>query len=298
MDRDVTITVPAAREVRIADLLTQTSGLSRALFEKNAVGEHYGSGWELELVGDSSRNLARRLAKLPLEVEPGTAWAQDSSLDVLGAVLEKIEARSLQAILEERIFTPLGMLDTAFFVPQQKQERLAPCSVCTSLGSATRMLIQLPPFPKPATSLGSFRSGGHGLYSTVGDYLRFCEMLAGRGARQGVRILSAESVSLMTTDRIAGLPRLTELPARELASGLGFGMGVAVWTEESIESPGSVGSYGWANARGCFFVDPEQQLIGILFNGPLGGRNLPATVFHRGVYAALPPDADPEVGRE
>ncbi len=276
-------TRPSEREIRIADLLTHTSGLC---------SERSGEGvlvlrWryhevEFEARSASTRELTRRLAELPLAFSPGSAWAFGRSTDVLGAVLEEIEGRSLQEILDERIFTPLGMIDTAFFVPLEKGSRIAPRVWSTTMGGASVQAWCVYQ-PKATSGPPAFCSGTHGLYSTVSDYLRFCEMLAGRGTRDGVRILSEDSVRAMTTDRIAGLRRADYLYGWGLELDSGFGYGVAVEDREGARSvDGSSTAFHWNSRNSCFFVDPEHQLIGILF-----GSSSAAISFRRGVHAAL-----------
>jgi CubicO group peptidase (beta-lactamase class C family) len=265
-------TRPAARGITIADLLAHTSGLCYAAYENGPMGRVYEAA-ALDTVSGSNRALARALAALPLAFDPGSEWRYGRSTDVLGALIEEVEGASLQAVLVQRVFEPLGMDDTAFFVPLEKRGRL--CAGETSGSSAA------------SASEPPLCSAGGGLYSSADDYLRFCEMLLGQGTREDVRILSPASVRLLTTDRIAGLPRPDFLGER------GFGLGFAVLTEQSAGPlNGSVGSFHWSGAFGTsFFVDPTEQLIGVFLVHQYRDFSY-MVAFRKAVYAALP-DYDP-----
>ncbi len=273
-------TRPATTQIRIVDLLAHTSGLSSARYGigvgmlrrryEEALSEHR---------GQSTRDRARLLATLPLAFEPGSEWAYGESTFVLGVLLEVIEGRTLQEIFTERIFDPLGMSDTGFAISSEKLHRAAPRVGTVCLGTATpsyfvlphRMLLDDPPAP-PTRCLG-----GSGLYSTVSDYARFAEMLAGGGERNGVRILTEESVRLMTTDHIGGLPRADCPPELGFDGDSGFGLGVALEIRDEAADGSSLAIH-W----GRFFVDPELELIGVLY-GAGSAFNL-----RDGVYEALP----------
>ena len=275
-------TRPATNEIRIVDLFTHTSGLSSGRYGigvgmlrrryEEALSEHRGG---------STRDRARLLATLPLAFEPGSEWAYGESTFVLGVVLEVIEGRTLQEIFTERIFEPLGMSDTGFAISSEKLHRAAP-RVCTaSLGTATRQYFVIPHRmfldepPGPPTHC----FGGSGLSSTVSDYARFAEMLAGGGERDGVRILSEASVRAMTTDHIRGLPRADYPPELGFDGDSGFGLGVALETRRGARAAdGSSLTIHWDR----FFVDPELELIGVLYGAGS------AFGFRDGVHEALP----------
>jgi len=287
-------TRPAARSITIADLLAHTSGLCYAGYEEGSMKALYeGAGLDRDF--ESSRELAEAIAGLPLAFDPGTEWRYGRSIDVLGAVLEELCGASLEALLRERVFEPLGMLDTSFHVPEDRRDRL-----CASR-RRPRVLDSNSPawIPVPAFALRSepaVCNAGGGLFSTAEDYLRFCEMLLGEGTRDGVRLLSPESVRLMTTERIAGLPRPRFFGDR------GFGLGFAVLTEESAGPlNGSVGSFHWSGIHGTsFFVDPEHDLIGVFLVHQRRDFSY-MVAFRKAVYAALPgyePEPAPASGNE
>lgn len=275
----------ALRSITIADLLGHTSGLGYAMFADGALKTLYEEA-ELGREFTSNRELSRAIAALPLAFEPGSQWRYGRSTDVLGALLEELEGASLQSILTYRVFVPLGMEDTAFCVPSNRRDRRASdglSPISSTLGSNQSVTIRLPgslldPVEEPAAC-----NAGGGLYSTASDYLAFCQMLLGGGQWNGVRVLSEESVRLLTTDRIAGLPRQGFLGDR------GFGLGVAVLTEDSAGPlNGSVGSFHWSGIAGTsFFVDPEERLIGVFMIDAFRDFSF-MVAFRKGVYAALP----------
>jgi len=287
-------TRPAARSITIADLLAHTSGLCYAGYEEGSMKALY-EGARLDQGFGSSLELAEAIAGLPLAFDPGSEWRYGRSTDVLGAVLEVVCGASLEVVLRARVFEPLGMVDTSFHVPEDRRGRL-----CASrrrprdLGSNGQAWI-----PVPASALSSepaVCNAGGGLFSTAEDYLRFCEMLLGEGARDGVRLLSPESVRLMTSERIAGLPRPRFLGDR------GFGLGFAILTEESAGPlNGSVGSFHWSGIHGTsFFVDPEHDLIGVFLVHQRRDFSY-MVAFRKAVYAALPgyePEPAPASGNE
>lgn len=278
-------TRPATGSVTIADLLGHTSGLGYALFAEGGLRAVYEqAGLDREFASNRERSCA--IADLPLAFDPGTQWRYGRSTDVLGALLEELEGETLGAILSRRVLEPLGMVDTAFFVSEDggRRERIAwNGNSRTTLGSAAPPELRLPAsYFVPEREPAACNAGG-GLYSTAMDYHAFCEMLLGEGESDGVRLLQPETVRLMTRDRIAGLPRQDFLGER------GFGLGVAVLTEDSAGPlNGTVGSFHWSGIEGTsFFVDPEERLIGVfLIRAPRDFSYMVA--FRKGVYASLP----------
>jgi CubicO group peptidase (beta-lactamase class C family) len=244
-------TVDANREITIQDLLRHTSGFT------------YGNGGESQVHklsreadiansvtrGDSNATLVTKLSQLPLRSHPGTRWEYSVSTDVLGRVVEVISGKSLGAFFEERIFRPLGMQDTAFYIPPSKMVRAA--QPWARPGG-------LPITPRFDVSVDApFQSGGGGLVGTAMDYLRFTQMLLDGGIFNGVRLLSPRTVAYMTADHLGDLPGQ--------GPGMGFGLGFQVRKEVGMAGlPGSVGEYGWqGNAGTLFRVDPKEKLIAI-----------------------------------
>lgn len=275
----ITGTRPAEREITVGDLLAHTSGLCYGLYEEGAMKALYEEA-SLERPFASNRELSRAIAALPLAFDPGSEWRYGRSTDVLGALLEEIEGESLQAVLERRVFEPLGMEDTGFYVRFEAVSRVHRVHREVSLGSSEPVPMRFPG-PVPLQEPAACNAGG-GLYSTAADYLRFCQMLLGRGQREGVRLLSEEFMLRLTADRIAGLPRPRFMRDR------GFGLGVACLTEESADPlNGSVGSFHWSGFYGTsFFVDPANDLTAVFLVHQRRDFSY-MVAFREAVYSAL-----------
>lgn len=199
-------------------------------------------------------DLVSALAKLPLAHQPGEVWAYSWSFDVLGRVIEVASGQPLDRSLENRLFEPLGMVDTGFWVPPEKVSRLIdrPAGPGRIVWDVT----------KPTTL---FRGGG-GLMSTAADYLRFCQMLLNGGELDGVRILKATTVRRMTTNALPPGIRFAEdsLVGPQAGSTWGLGFAVRNDPDQSLVVPGSVGSFSWSGILGThFWVDPGEQLIAV-----------------------------------
>jgi CubicO group peptidase (beta-lactamase class C family) len=245
--------VDASRQITVQDLLRHTSGFTYGAFvQKTAVQRMYKEAglWSQKWV---LADFCKALAKLPLQYEPGTTWEYGHSTDVLGRVVEVASGKPLDRFLAERIFSPLGMSDTAFQVPRDKQDRLAE-PIADKYTGKTPELIDV---RQPAT----FFAGGHGLVSTAGDYLRFVQMLLNGGALDGVRILGPRTIEYMASTHLHDRISLgtNYLPG----PGYGFGLGFAVRLETGMsEWPGSVGDFYWGGYAGTYFwIDPEQGLV-------------------------------------
>jgi CubicO group peptidase (beta-lactamase class C family) len=247
-------TEPAKRDMTIYDLLRHTSGLAYSVFFKSVVKKKYQEAG----IRDTDQTLAEmteKLGKLPLAYQPGTRWEYSRSTDVLGRLLEVVSGMPLDRFLEERIFIPLKMKDTGFYVKSNKLDRLAE--------PAEGMLLDVTIPPK-------LLSGGGGLVSTVSDYIRFAQMLLNGGALEGTQLLSRKTVEYMTSDHLGPLANRDD---REYfpGPGYGFGLGVAVRLQQGMAGNlGSVGDFWWAGYGGTFFwVDPQEKLIGIImFQNP------------------------------
>lgn len=256
--------VAAEREMTIHDLLRHTSGLvyaSNAADE--AVRESYvkaGLGPDADSRGLPPAEWTARLSKVLLAHQPGTTWAYGVSTDLLGRVVEAVSGQRLGEFLAARVFGPLGMHDTAFFVPGPGLARLAqPFPTDPATGKATEMIDVSEP---PANDMG-----GVGAVSTAADYFRFCELLRQGGRLGPLRLLSRTSVSLMTADHLGPRP-MVRVPGQGLGPGIegyGFGLGFAVRLAPGLAGvPGSAGEFFWAGYGGTFFwVDPAEQLVAI-----------------------------------
>jgi CubicO group peptidase (beta-lactamase class C family) len=257
-------TVPAKRPITIRDLLRHTSGLTYGVFGDTLVDREY-----RKTKGVMDKDLTAfvtQLARLPLLYEPGTRWNYSLSVDVLGRLVEVLSGRSFEQFLQERIFAPLDMNDTGFYVPAGKKDRLAKLYVTTKEGKLEPAAVCatwqecLDKFPNAALSYlepPTFKSGGGGLVSTAHDYLRFCQMLLNQGQYNGKRLLSRKTIQLMSSDNLGTIP--------ELAPGVGFGLGFAVSKAPGAAGMmGTPGEYNWGGAAGTkFWIDPQEELIGI-----------------------------------
>ena len=238
--------VPTKREITILDLLTHTSGMTYGVFFDSKVKSLYKQAG-IHSGNYTTKEFVEKLGKLPLAYEPGTRWEYGRSTDVLGRLIEVVSGKPLDQFLEERIFKPLKMADTGFYVEPEKLDRLA------QPGDKTLLNVSVPP---------KFLSGGGGLVSTAGDYARFLQMLLNGGELDGVRILSKETVALMTKDHLGPLGNRSDMYYFP-GPFAGFGLGVAVFTKPigSIEP----GTYFWPGYAGTIFaVNPNKNLFRIL----------------------------------
>jgi CubicO group peptidase (beta-lactamase class C family) len=269
--------VPAVRDITIQDLLRHTGGLTYE-FRGTAVVQKMYMNAKIFRRNQSNADQAATLASLPLMHQPGTHWEYSRSTDVLGRVIEVVSGLTLGAFLAERIFTPLGMADTAFHVPADKQERLAEAFATDPQTGDAAQLIEVREKP-------SFESGGGGLVSTVRDYARFCQMMLAGGTLDGVRLIGRKTVELMTSDHLGPVTGAPDL----LLPGYGFGLGFAVRRETGLAPiPGSVGEFYWGGLAGTtFWIDPKEQMFAIaMIQGP-GQREHLRTMFRSLVYAAV-----------
>ena len=251
--------VDAEREMTIKHLLTHTSGLI------------YGGDWDhpinarykkANFYGGDLANMAQELGNIPLLHHPGAAWNYGMSTDVLGYLIEVVSGMPFEEFLKTRILNPLGMSDTAFSVPDEKAERYA-----TLYEPAEDGGIQvIKNAPVSSGPLSFFHSGGAGLQSTAADYLRFCQMLLNDGELDGVRLLGRKTVELIRMNHISDDWHPLE------RTGCGFGLGFAVVTDVAeTSSPGSEGTYSWGGiASTTFWIDPVEDLIGILMTQLIG----------------------------
>ncbi len=249
--------VPAKRAITLRDLLTHTAGVSYGTGPSSHVWEKAGiQGWYFADRNEPIRATIDRLAALPFDAHPGEKWVYGYSTDILGAVVEVVSGQTLDVFLRTRLFEPLGMTDTHFYLPTEKVNRLA------TVYSATEHGLAEAPDPGHMVGQGHYAagpklsfSGGAGLLSTAADYSRFLRMMLGGGELDGTRLLSKKTVKLMTTNHVGD--------KYAWDSGIGFGLGFRVVLDVgAFGQHSSVGEFGWGGAyHSTYWVDPAEELV-------------------------------------
>jgi CubicO group peptidase (beta-lactamase class C family) len=278
---------PADRQPTIQDLLRHTAGLAYGEITGNlrvktaySAGGLFNAGADYAAIELTPDEFTQKIAAAPLAYQPGTTWEYSLAVDVLGRVIEKVSGKRLSEFLDERLFRPLKMTDTAFSLSTDKMARLAqPLAVDPASGAPNRLIdVSRPP---------KNDSGGAGSVSTAADYVRFGQMMLNGGELDGQRILSRTTVALMTSDHLPPTIRQTVQPGEQLlgVQGYTFGLGFAVRKENGIAGVhGSAGEYTWAGYAGTYFwVDPKEQLVGVLMTQAPG----PSRPYYRKMLRAL-----------
>lgn len=267
--------VKPQREMTIQDLLLHTSGLTYGWLGKSMVRDRYIAA-KLYDPGQSNADFVFKLAKLPLQSQPGTTWGYSHSYDVLARIVEVASGLDFDVFVSERITKPLGMVDTAFWIDPSKATRLAEFQLDPKTGKR--------PLTMPVLTRTKWASGGGGLTSTAADYARFCQFLLNGGTLDGVRLLSRASVDAMRVNQLAQgtvVPPPAAwgaygdlLPHPDNGQGWGYGF-LARTSPGSRGLPGTVGEYSWNGTYGTeFLIDPKDemfaiQLVQLPANGPL-----------------------------
>jgi CubicO group peptidase (beta-lactamase class C family) len=297
------LTKPPSRPMLIVDLLRHTSGLTYGFQQRSNVDAAYREMkiGEVEKAG-TLQSMIDDLAKMPLEFSPGEAWNYSVSTDVIGYLIGKISGKPFEQFLKERIFEPLDMNDTDFFVPAGKAHRLAACYSADPQGGMTfhaadrkgGLTLQDDPTKSSFLSPPSFISGGGGLCSTPADYLTFCRALLNGGELGGVRLIGPKTLALMTSNHLPGgldLPAMSRsLFSEATYNGLGFGLGFAVTMDPAQTLiAGSPGEFNWGGAATTsFFIDPAEELITIFMTQVIPSTAYPLRRELRTmVYAAI-----------
>jgi CubicO group peptidase (beta-lactamase class C family) len=295
-------TVAAQRAITVEDLLTHRSGVAYGFSSEGPLQPAYERA-----LGDPAMNRLSpdewlaALGGLPLAHQPGERFHYGHSTDVLGFLIGRVEGKPLRQVLRERIFAPLGMTDTDFWLPPERRSRLASLY---GYDEATGGLAKVEPemYDEPP----AYTPGGGGLISSAADYHRFARMLLGEGALDGVRLLRPETVRLMRTNRLTDAQRQVPFAGMPLWQKSGFGLGLSI-AEDPVDNPyacGAPGSITWPGIFGTWWqADPVHDLIMIYLiqhqvpvtahsgatiatgRGAAGRRALP--VYQQGVYAAL-----------
>ncbi len=272
--------VDVARPVMIQDLLNMTAGIPypddtfeagkqmAALF--NQVDQEYYSGKPVSTV-----EFCNRIGQVPLEFQPGERWRYGACADILGAVIEVVSGRNFSLFLQEEIFEPLSMDDTAFYVPSEKLDRFA--KTYDFIPGKNRLETFEGPFLGLYSYLTppAFESGGAGLVSTIKDYSRFALMLANRGTYNGKRILGHKTIEYLTSSQLTDEQMITY--NWDSISGYSYGNLMRMMKDPTkAASNGSVGEFGWDGWTGnYFFVDPKEKLVMIYMVQKCGGTNPP-----------------------
>ncbi len=254
-----------ARDMTVLDLLRHTAGLTYGFHNRTPIDAEYR---RLRIAEPDTQGglpaMIAQIAALPLEYSPGDAWIYSVATDVAGYLVQLVSGRSYAKFVQEKILIPLMMRDTDFRVEEDKRDRF---TACYTLKDGKLALfddcLQSPWFAWP-----QLESGGGGLLGTADDYLRFCRMLLNKGELDGMRLLSPQTVSLMTTNHLPGGKEIAELsPAPDAFNetgyrGIGFGLGVAVTLDPARTGiPGTAGEFTWGGmASTTFFVDPKEEM--------------------------------------
>jgi CubicO group peptidase (beta-lactamase class C family) len=284
------LTKPPVRPMQIVDLLRHTSGLTYGFQQRSNVDAAYREKKIGEVIkAGTLQSMIDELAKTPLEFSPGEAWNYSVSTDVIGYLIGKISGMPFEQFLKERIFDPLGMADTDFFVSADKAHRFAACYNADPGGMMSfhavekkgGLTLQDDPAKSSFLTRPSFISGGGGLCSTAADYLTFCRALLNGGELGGVRLIGPKTLKLMTTNHLPGGRDLPEMSRSMFAeatyNGIGFGLGFSVTMDPAKTLiPGSAGEYAWGGAATTsFWIDPAEELIAIFMTQVLPSSAYP-----------------------
>jgi CubicO group peptidase (beta-lactamase class C family) len=269
--------VPAQRAMTVQDLLRHTSGLTYEILAEAPIRRLYARA-RIYRRDWTNAEFSQTLATLPLMYQPGTVWDYSRATDVLGRLVEVVARQRLREFFAERIFKPLGMVDTGFHVPEGQHHRLAEAFARDPhTGDEVKLLDVREPV--------AMDMGGGGLVSTAADYSRFLQMLQNGGELDGQRLLSRKTVELMTSDHLGDIPSVNDL----LPPGHGFGLGFAVRLQAGIAPvAGSKGLYFWGGMAGTtFWVDPQEEMHAVLMVQAPGRRDELRTLFRNLVYGAI-----------
>jgi len=254
-------TYPAPRDITIEDLMTHRSGLAYSFTSMGPIAQahHEALGDVLSQTHAPDAWMAA-LAGLPLSYAPGERLHYSHATDVLGFLIGRIEGKPFRDVLIERIFQPLGMVDTDFWIPLEKRDRAA---VVYRFDEATQTLkpVKFPDLAGPP----AFCGGGGGLVSTADDYLKFARMMLNRGEVDGVRLVQPETVDLMTANRLTDAQRAIPFMGFPFWMGAGFGLGVSVILDAEKQAwmgAGTNGAFGWPGAFGTWWrADPQENMV-------------------------------------
>jgi CubicO group peptidase (beta-lactamase class C family) len=272
---------PLQRPITIEDLLRHTSGLTYGFYGESAVRKLYANADLFEGDFDNAQ-FADRLAKLPLQEQPGTLWDYGHSTDILGRVIEVVSGKSLFEFEKERLLDPLGMNDTAFYVADESKRPLIAQPMPDDRFTSPLAGIRDPMRPR------RWQSGGAGMVGTAGDYARFAQMLLNGGVLDGHRYLKSATVALMTSDHIGPETKIARDDFYFPDTDSGFGLGFAVRTTQPSGTRLAIGEYRWDGVAGTFFfIDPKDDMFAICMMQTPSQRGRIQTAVKTLIYDAL-----------
>ena len=250
--------VPVRRPMTIQDLLRHTSGITYDFAGQGLVHKRYAEA-RFEATRLGNEEFAERIAALPLSQQPGTTWEYSHSTDVLGRVIEVAEGKPLLEVMKARLFDPLGMKDTSFYVTDASRHPLIAEPLPADGGSGENAMFN------PRNEM-KWHSGGGGLVSTINDYARFAQMITNRGTLDGRQYLSPTIFAWMASNHVSPSTGISPGNLFLPGPGFGFGLGFGVRLEQGAAAvPGSVGELYWGGAGGTYFwADPKEELFAVL----------------------------------
>jgi CubicO group peptidase (beta-lactamase class C family) len=269
------------------ELMTHTAGFVYGFFGNTPVDKEYQKTGVMQ--SKSLQEFIGKLAKIPLAYQPGTKWVYSVSMDIQGYIIEKLSGQMLPDFMRDHIFKPLGMKDSGFFVPADKRGRFVTIYRSNEKGE----VVPAPGFGGDYAEQPTMASGGGGMVTTAEDYFRIAEMLANGGELNGVRILSAASVQLMSTNHLAAnlLTGEFSIGAQVMRPGLGYGYDCAVeYDPGEANLPDGRGTFFWDGAAGTWFwIDPTSDIVFIGMVQRVLGPDSPQVEYQSrpAVYQAL-----------
>ncbi|WP_144150889.1 serine hydrolase domain-containing protein [Paraburkholderia sp. BCC1885] len=274
----------------VLDLLTHRAGYAYHFTATGPLVKAYEAvfnGFESQVDPDA---WLTRVGTLPLLFQPGTRWHYGIATDILGVLIQRVSGLTPGDFFRTRIFEPLGMRDTAFWVPETQLDRLA-SAYSIDPGTQRRVVEDRPPTSRWANPK-RFQGGGGGLVSTAQDYLQFARLLLGRGRVDQTRLLSNRSVDLMRSNFLSREQRRVPAFGHELWAGQGFGLGLSIVDDPARQLPlgyRSVGSFSWPGAYGTsWFADPVENMIGLMLIQRRSIERFPMSAdFERRLYDAI-----------
>ena len=293
----------APRVITIEDLMTHRSGLAYGFTSIGPIAHAYEAALGSPLINPLGPDAwISKLAELPLLYPPGERFHYSHATDLLGYLIARVEGTTLFELLHKKIFAPLGMVDTDFWCPPNKRERMA----CLYRINPATDVIEDVSFPH-TDARPAFTGGGGGLISTLDDYLTFARLMLGKGELNGVRLIQPQTFDLMVANRLTAAQREIPFMGIPFWLGQGFGLGVSVITDPEKQAwmgAGSTGAFGWPGAFGTWWqADPEEDMVMIylvqnsmdlspeaasqLATGQRMGARAALPIFQKLTYAAL-----------